>query len=294
MTNMFDKWEHRDIALHNQQKETPMQNDATKAVTPSLEPVASTAVEPMQPVAYDAEGNPLYAAPPVVASAQEQSSQNVQTQYVHMTRAITPEKVEVPDEVKKRHDQSVKDFPQLNLSEHEYVISAVRRHPIGMLGPILVTVLSIALVLSFAMNYPYIAELAGWTLDQYGAVLLISVLLVILFLIGGYLALWVYMNNRFFLTNESVIQEIQNSIFSRKEQTVSLMNIEDASYDQHGPLQTFINYGKIRLSTEGEETTYRFDYVANPKEEIATLNNAVEAFKNGRPVEGPAESNENN
>ena len=111
---------------------------------------------------------------------------------------------------------------------------------------------------------------------------------------GGYLAVWVYMNNRFFLTNESVIQEIQLSVFVHKEQTVSLMNIEDASYSQKGPLQTLLNYGSIRPSTEGEETTYRFDYVANPKVQIAILNNAVEAFKNGRPVEGPASTNDKN
>jgi hypothetical protein len=120
---------------------------------------------------------------------------------------------------------------------------------------------------------------------MYGTVLLMGVLMTILFLIGGYLAIWVYTNNRFFLTNESVVQEIQASIFSKKEQTVSLLNIEDASYSKRGPLQTILDYGSIRLSTEGEETTYRFDYVANPKKQIAILNNAVEAFKNGRPVE---------
>jgi uncharacterized membrane protein YdbT with pleckstrin-like domain len=111
-----------------------------------------------------------------------------------------------------------------------------------------------------------------------------AILMIILLLIGGYLAAWVYINNRFFLTNESVIQEIQTSIFSRREQTVSLQNIEDSSYRQHGLIQTMFNYGSIRLSTEGDETTYRFDYVANPKREVGILNNAVEAFKNGRPV----------
>ena len=75
------------------------------------------------------------------------------------------------------------------------------------------------------------------------------------------------------------------SLFTRKEQTVSLANIEDASYDQKGIIQMLFNYGSIRLSTEGDETTYRFSYVANPKEQIAILNNAVEAFKNGRPVD---------
>jgi hypothetical protein len=45
------------------------------------------------------------------------------------------------------------------------------------------------------------------------------------------------------------------------------------------------DYGSIRLSTEGDETTYRFNYVTAPKKQIAILNNAVEAFKNGRPVD---------
>jgi len=98
-------------------------------------------------------------------------------------------------------------------------------------------------------------------------------------------AYYVYVNNKFFLTNESVIQEIQVSLFARKEQTVSLANIEDASYTQHGIIQTIFNYGSVRLSTQGDETTYRFTYVARPKEHIETLNNAVEAFKNGRPVD---------
>jgi hypothetical protein len=76
------------------------------------------------------------------------------------------------------------------------------------------------------------------------------------------------------------------SLFARKEQTVSLANIEDASFDQHGIIQMLFNYGSIRLSTEGDETTYRFTYVSNPKKQIELLNNAVEAFKNGRPIEG--------
>lgn len=99
------------------------------------------------------------------------------------------------------------------------------------------------------------------------------------------IAYYVYINNKFFLTNESVIQEIQVSLFSRQEQTVSLGNIEDASFTQRGILQQILDYGDIRLSTEGDETTYRFSYVARPKDHIAKLNNAVESFKLGRPVE---------
>lgn len=280
---LVKKWEHRERSMSERQHETIRQKRE------ALEMQEAEQQQAQRPVAYDAEGQPLYAAPtdqvPVAAA---------QHQVVHVARSTEPIPVEVSEETRKRHEDSKKHFPWLNLSEHEYIISAIRRHPIGMWGPLLATGLSVSIMFILILNYPYISDALGLPLESFGLILLIGVLLAVLFLIGGYLAIWVYMNNRFFLTNESVIQEIQASVFSRREQTVSLMNVEDASFSQRGPLQTILNYGSIRLSTEGEETTYRFDYVADPKEQIAILNNAVEAFKNGRPVEGPAAQNDRN
>ena len=102
--------------------------------------------------------------------------------------------------------------------------------------------------------------------------------------LGGIIATVVYNGNRFYLTNESVTSTSNTVLFSQKEQTISLANIEDASFRQHGIIQHSCNYGSLRLSTEGDETTYRFNYVANPQNQVRLLNNAVEAFKNGRPV----------
>lgn len=232
-----------------------------------------------QPVAYDSQGRPLYAAPPQAPLPQQPAPQ-----VVHMARAVEPIKQTVSPVVKARHDQSMREFPFLNLSESEFVISAVRRHPIGLVLPVSLTIFLVALTAAILISYPLItASATVGTMPDYGTAALIGCMLIILFLIGGYIAVWVYINNKFFLTNESVIQEIQTTLFARHEQTVSLANIEDASFTQHGILQTMLNYGAIRLSTEGDETTYRFHYVTNPKQQIATLNNAVEAFKNGRP-----------
>lgn len=238
--------------------------------------------EPPKPVAYDTNGNPLYAAPPQMQNAAAQPV----TQFVHVSRAIDPVSQEISPEVQQKHDRSIAEHPGLNLSSHEYIINAVQRHPIGLIIPVGLTAFLVALVVSILINYPIIMESLG-LIDppSFGPVFLIGFLLILLFAIGGYIAVWVYMNNRFFLTNESVIQELQQSLFMRKEQTVSLANIEDASFDQHGILQTVLNYGSIRLSTEGDETTYRFTYVSNPKKQIEVLNNAVEAFKNGRPID---------
>jgi uncharacterized membrane protein YdbT with pleckstrin-like domain len=203
-----------------------------------------------------------------------------------VSRAVSPEKPPISPEIQKKHEESAQLYPLLNLSNAEYVISAIRRHPIGLILPAGITIFLVALVASLLINYDImIASFGVVSPPPYEIVLLCGVLLIFLFLVGGYVAVWVYINNKFFLTNESVIQEIQTSLFSKHEQTVSLTNIEDASFRQQGIIQSMFDYGSIRLSTEGDETTYRFNYVTAPKRQIALLNNAVEAFKNGRPID---------
>lgn len=270
--------------------------------------------DPPKPVAYDQYGQPLYAHPPVVhvphaqqppapgqqpapgaqqgsqsptQSDQEEYDQN-RPQVVHMIRSVDPDDPEIPPEVQAKHDESQKRFPYLNLSKGEYVISAVKRHPIGLVSIWAVVGLGILIIF---IGFPFLLNsktfFGGYSLPasaiMSGVVMLL--LAAVLFILGGIIATIVYKANRFYLTNESVMQHIQTSLFSKKDQTISLQNIEDASFRQKGILQTLLNYGSIRLSTEGEETTYRFNFVANPKKEIDRLNNAVEAFKSFRPVD---------
>lgn len=204
---------------------------------------------------------------------------------VHVTRPIEPPAFEVSDELLKRHEESKQIFPELNLSRGEYVIVKIHRHPIGLFAPVVVTAFVLSILVSAWIMYPVILDENPMSdLPTMGLFSTVILCLSVLTAIFGYIAVWIYMRNTFFMTNESVIQEIQHSLFSKHEQTVSLGSVEDVSFRQNGVLQTMFNYGTIRLSTEGEETTYRFHYVSNPKKQVAILNNAVEDFKNGRPV----------
>jgi len=232
-----------------------------------------------RPVAYDAQGRPLYAHPPTEPQAPT---------VVHVARPLEPEQPVMSANRQRLHDTSKQEYPLLNLSAGEYVISAVRRHPIGLILPLGIGTLLIGFALAILFNYDLFVEAFAMTgaLSEISAVAIPILLFVMVIALGMFVSYYVYVNNKFFLTNESVIQEIQTTLFSRQEQTVSLGNIEDASYTQHGILQQIFDYGDIRLSTEGDETTYRFSYVASPKNHIAQLNDAVESFKNGRPVEG--------
>jgi hypothetical protein len=209
-------------------------------------------------------------------------------QYVFMARPMEPQKLEISEETMKKHLASNKKFPFLNLSEGEYVIDAISRHPIGMVGiwAAVIFVIGALVVVMMALRGDTFTTTLGSMGGgpSLGILMIPFLLLTLLALIIGFVASYVYSANKFYLTNESVIQHIQLSLFSRHEQTVSLINVEDASYQQHGIIQYIFGYGTLRLSTEGEETTYRFTFAPNPKPHIAVLNNAVEAFKNGRPV----------
>lgn len=261
---------------------------------------------PDKPIAYDANGQPLYAAPPPPAPEPASRSSHVtsapdsheghnfdpkmRVQYaneprvVHNTRQYDPVVGEVGEELQRKHDESAKMYPHLNLSAGEYVILSIKRHPIGLVVPTAVTIILIFLLLAALVLFPTIAADRNGEVPGLLGVTVMVFSMIILIGIGGYIAVWVYLKNTFYLTNESIVQEIQHSLFSRHEQTVSLGSIEDASFKQNGIVQTFFNYGTIRLSTEGEESTYLFRFVSNPKSQIATVNNAIESFKNGRPV----------
>lgn len=235
-----------------------------------------------QPVAYDTEGRPLYSHPAEAA----RPSAMVATQAVHMARPTEIEKPFVSDATKIKHDRSHQLYPNLNLSEGEYVIAVVRRHPIGLFFSLGIGLLFVTLALLALFNYDVVVQL----LQLKGAGADISVMIwpiimvIVLICLITYVAYYVYTNNKFFLTNESIIEHSQTTLFAKVEKSISLGSIEDASYSQTSMLQQLVNYGSIRLSTVGDETSYRYTFVADPKHHTDMLNSAVEAFKNGRPV----------
>lgn len=205
---------------------------------------------------------------------------------MYWTRPYDPQAPTMTPEVQQKCDESRQKYPHLNLSEGEYVISDVKRHPIGLFGIWAIAVLIVAAVLSMLALFMNNASGTSWGESIPKSALGLGVLLVAMLVAAGATATsWIYQTNHFYLTNESVIQKLQMSLFSSRVQTVSLGNVEDASYTKKGILQYLFNYGSIRLSTQGDETTYRFSFVTAPHEQIAALNDAVEAYKNGRPFE---------
>lgn len=239
---------------------------------------SSHEIDYSQPIGYDSNGRPLYAHPP-------QTTHQKSQQIVHVMRPLSPEAPVVSPQQQARHEESRRKYPLLQLSVGEYVVSAIYRHPIGLLSIWAIWGGLTALLLGTSASIAT-GRLVLDTLDQ-DMMRMVGIFALgasVLTFLVGVVATIIYRGNKFFLTNESVVQFIQTGLFHRQQQSISLENIEDASYQQAGIIPHIFNYGSLRLSTEGEETTYQFQYVANPARQVALLNDAVEAFKNGRPL----------
>jgi len=242
-------------------------------------------VDYSKPVAYDVNGHPLYSHPPIERAKLKKTSHS---QIVHLVRPSEPEQQVISDSTKLKHQKSKKVFPDINLSAGEYVIASVERHSIGLFLPVIIGFLLIIFALFFLLNFDFMTKSVGPMSTFVGVdsstIIPPVTMFIILVILGMYVSYYVYYNNKLYLTNESIIQKVQISIFSKRERVVSLMDIEDLSFTQKGIFQQMFDFGSIRLSTEGEGTVYHFNFVKNPKEAIATLSNAVEAFKYGRAI----------
>lgn len=220
-------------------------------------------------IGYDAEGHPIYDAPP---------------REVSMPPAVIPDTTESSEDTEQRHQESVAAYPKLNLSDKEYVVLDVQRHSIGLAIPMIATALVVGVILSLLLNLPAIVSQAMPSVSSisYAPVWLGGLLLIALCLIGCGISVWVYRNNQLIVTSESVVQQVQRGLLMHDEQTASLGSIENVNYEQNGLMQMLFNYGTISMRTVGDETSYGLTYVSSPRQQTATINTTIEAFKNNR------------
>jgi hypothetical protein len=187
-----------------------------------------------------------------------------------------------PDE-QAMHQRSVRQYPELSLSPGEYVLEVVRRHPIGLVAIWAITTLMVLVTLALVPLYggsrTFIAQMFGTSVTSLPSAAVMAtpaMILAAFFLLGGFIATYVYNANKFYITTESIIQFVQYSLFSSKQQVVNLINVEDVSADQTGIIQQVLNYGTLRLSTQGQETIYNFRFVADPNTIVHNVNDATE------------------
>lgn len=127
------------------------------------------------------------------------------------------------------------------------------------------------------MNNKLIFELEANALNY---LYIIVALLYVVVIFAGNVAAYVYKNNYLYVTNKRLIHHATTALFAKSTNVIDLKSIEDVSFKQVGFTQYIFRLGTIRMSTVGDETTYCFDYVDTPTDELETITHLVHVEKN--------------
>ena len=216
-----------------------------------------------QPVAYDVEGRPLYYRPEEEAPAIEPVSE----QPPNATSDLTIE-------LQEKHNESIDMYPDLSLAPTEYVVIDVER---SIWGPIIIWLVVCIAFITFIFSTIMMSQIMN---NNMGTIT-IGLSITLVCILGGLVGNYVYNQSYFIVTNERVFARIQHSPFSQHSQNVELEHVEDCSYSQAGPVQMILGYGTIRLSTVGDEQTYRFTFVKDPTRQFQVINKVIQAVDEG-------------
>lgn len=164
------------------------------------------------------------------------------------------------------------------MQEGEVVIFSIKRHPIGL----------IYMYLSFGFMLTLIgvvAAMAPTWLSDYDSGTVRDIALVV-FLVAAvfsaiftYIGQMVYNGNRWILTDDSLTQITQHSLFDRQNSQLSLANLEDVTAHQDGILAHMFNYGVLKAETAGERSKFSMIYCPNPNFYAQKVLMAREAFE---------------
>lgn len=252
-----------------------------------MDPEENQSIDYGHPVAYDAKGRPLYLRPEEAAAVHEEPAQPYQAK----DKPKDKEPLETPmgedlEIIRRKHDISVESYPDVHLDEDEYVMTEIPRSIIGLVVPIACGLVAAAVLIAVTILYPEFRQASEMVLPPMINLIFPVMLLLILDAIFVYVAVWVYYRNRLLVTNKCAVGYVQFSLFDRRTHKASLDRIEDISFHQPGFIASLFNFGRLRMSTIGDESDFHLTYVSSPREQSELVNDIVAKHKAHSPYSG--------
>lgn len=175
--------------------------------------------------------------------------------------------------------------PSIKLEEGESLQLTIRRSPIILILIIAGEFIALALFITFLIyyNHPPRSIQPYLILDDFGrkAIFLIACVLFAALLIVGLVKIHLHRVNILFVTNRRIIQQSVPSLLSNSLNVIDLVSTEDVSFHQAGIFDHIFKLGNLRISTVGDETTYVFNRVDTPTNEVEIISSLISKAKPG-------------
>jgi len=172
------------------------------------------------------------------------------------------------------HDHTVikRVNPLSVMQENEQVICEINRHPIGLFA--MYGVGGGLLLVIAAFSFILVHQLVGS----------LSIIAMAILIVGGFLAIVsrIYWNNYWVVTDDSLTQLTQTSLFDREACQLSFANLEDVSAQQSGFWAHFFHYGVISAETAAATDKFVLTFCPNPHDYAQKILAAREDFEQGR------------
>ncbi len=135
----------------------------------------------------------------------------------------------------------------------EYVIFTAKQHS-WVLAKRGLVILICCLVMVGAVAFFGASPISSW----------IIFILVVFVICYGFYYWFLWWNGEIVLTNQRIIQTVQNGFFSKKILETELEKIQDAVCEIKGLSNSMLNIGSVQFQTASKEKIIKMDYLLNP------------------------------
>lgn len=149
------------------------------------------------------------------------------------------------------------------LEPGEQVLTVVHRSHVGLIGIYAVAIAAVAAIFTLLIALsPDTFDTSSATISPaLSAIIILGAALLVLIL---FTATYVYKQSRLLITNKSLVQIMQKTLFNRRVARLSMSNVEDVNAEERGILSSFFNYGTLTVQTAGTEDNFIFTLCPNP------------------------------
>ncbi|HET9721965.1 MAG TPA: PH domain-containing protein [Candidatus Saccharimonadales bacterium] len=149
------------------------------------------------------------------------------------------------------------------LEPGEQVLTVVRRSFVGLLGIYLIATVAVATIVALVIAIS--PDTFSPSENNLSAALVATILLSALFLgLILFTATYVYRQSKLLITDRSLVQVLQKTLFNRKVSRLSMSDVEDVNEEQRGVFASIFNYGTLTVQTAGTEDNFIFSLCPEP------------------------------